>query len=135
MIFRDKENHVVTSDKLRRASLTIDRPILLDAEIRLHPVLHLWHNNGPIRQQYNKEHILDWTFNRVRKANELERHRQRPEFLSLQRADLRVVEGRHKIGGDLGHFLFRYGIGRILFTGFKDVFQSASVLGSASVSK
>jgi hypothetical protein len=57
------------------------------------------------------------------------------KFLSLQRADLYVVKGRHEVCGDLCHFLFRYGVWRILFTSLKNVFQSASVVRRASVSK
>jgi hypothetical protein len=53
--------------------------------------------------------------------------------LSLQRTYLFVVEGRHKVCGDFCRFLFRYGVGSILFTGFKHVLQSAAVLGRASV--
>jgi hypothetical protein len=34
---------------------------------------------------------------------------------------------------NLSRRLFRYGVGRILFTGFKDVFKSPTVLGRASI--
>ena len=52
--------------------------------------------------------------------------------MRLQCADLYVVKGRHKIGSDLCHFLFGYGIGGILITGLENVFQRAAVLGRAS---
>jgi hypothetical protein len=58
-----------------------------------------------------------------------------PKFLSLQRADLYMVKGRHEIRCDLSRFFFRHGVGRILFTGLKNVFQRAAVFGRASVSK
>jgi len=35
---------------------------------------------------------------------------------AFQCADLDVVESRHEVCGDLSRFLFRYGIGGILFT-------------------
>jgi hypothetical protein len=75
-------------------------------EIRLHPLRHARHNNGAIRQQNDKEHILDWSLDRVRKANEPERNRRRSKFLSFQRADLYVVESGHEVSGDLCRFLF-----------------------------
>ncbi len=34
---------------------------------------------------------------------------------------------------DLSRILFRYGVGRILFTSLKDVFKSPTVLGRASI--
>jgi hypothetical protein len=103
-------------------------------EIRLHPLLHPRLNNGPIRQN-DKENILDCTFNRVRKANEPERYRLRPKFLSLQRTNLDVVKGRHEVCGDLGHFLLSYGIGRIVFTSLENVFERTAVFGRASVAE
>jgi len=57
------------------------------------------------------------------------------KFLSLQRADLCVVEGRHKICGDLCHFIFGYGVGGILSTGFKHVLKCTALFGRASVAK
>ena len=72
-------------------------------------------------------------FDRVREANEPERYRLRPKFLSFQRADLYVVESRHEVCGDLCRFLFRYGVGRILFTSFKHLFERTAVLSRASV--
>jgi hypothetical protein len=36
-------------------------------------------------------------------------------------------KGGHKVGSNLCGFLFGYGIRRILFTGLKDVFQSAAI--------
>jgi hypothetical protein len=72
-------------------------------------------------------------FNHVRKADEPERDRLRPKFLTLQRADLYVIEGRRKICGDLCRFLFGYGIGRILSTGFKHVLKCTALFGRASV--
>jgi hypothetical protein len=58
-----------------------------------------------------------------------------PKFLRFQRSDLYVIKGGHKVGSNLCGFLFGYGIGRILFTGLKDVFQSAAIFRCASVSK
>jgi hypothetical protein len=72
-------------------------------------------------------------FNRVRKADEPERDRLRPKFLSFQRADLYVVEGSHKVCGDLCNFLFGYGIGRVLITGLENVFERTAVLSRASI--
>jgi hypothetical protein len=46
-----------------------------------------------------------------------------------------VVKGRHEVCGDLCHFLFRYGVRRILFTSLENVFQRTAILGRASVSK
>jgi hypothetical protein len=37
--------------------------------------------------------------------------------------------------GDFCHFLFRYGVGRILFTNLENVLKCSAVLGRASVSK
>jgi hypothetical protein len=90
-------------------------------ELGLQFLLHSGHNHRPIRQQDDEEHILDWSFHRVREAEEPERYGLRPKFLSLQRADLYVIECRHEVGSDLSRFLFGYGVGRILFTGLKDV--------------
>ena len=70
--------------------------------------LHPRHNDRPIRQQHDKEHLPQLPFDRVRKADEPERYRLRPKFLSLQRADLYVVKGRHAVGSDLSRFLFGY---------------------------
>jgi hypothetical protein len=69
------------------------------------------------------------------KAYEPERNRRCPKFLSLQRADLHVVKGRHEVGGDLSRFFFGHGIGRILFTTLKDVSSVPPIIGRASVSK
>jgi hypothetical protein len=41
----------------------------------------------------------------------------------------------HEVGSNLCGFLFGYGIRRILFTGLKDVFQSAAIFRCGSVSK
>src|ERR1700722_17291664 len=101
----------------------------------LQPFLHPRHNNRSIRKQDYEEHLSQRSFDRVRKGNEPEWNRGRPKFLSLQRADLYVVKSRHKIGSDLSRFLFGYGVGRILFTGLKDVFERAAVLGRASIPK
>ncbi len=92
---------------------------------------HARHNNRPIRQQDDKEHLSQWSFNRVRKANEPVWNRLCPELLGFQCADLYVVKGRHKVCGDLSSFLFGYGVGRILFTRLKDVLKRAAVLGRA----
>jgi hypothetical protein len=66
-IVRDKNHLVDTSDELRAASLTIDRPIFL--RVRIAPLLlsfrHFGHNNGPIRQQNDEKHIHDWSFDGV----------------------------------------------------------------------
>jgi hypothetical protein len=58
--------------------------------------------------------------------------RRCPKFLSLQCADQFVVEDRHEVCGDFCRFLFRYGVGRVLITGLKDVLQRTAILGSAS---
>jgi hypothetical protein len=105
---------------------------LLNGKYRL---LHLWHHNGSIRQQNDKEHLPQRPLDRVREANEPKRDRRRAKFLSLKSADLYVIKSRHKVCGDLCHFLFGYGIGGILFTTVKDVLQRAAVLGRASVAK
>ena len=89
----------------------------------------------PIRQQNDKKHLSQWPLDRVRKANEPKWDRRRSKFLSLQCADLYVVEGRHEVCGDLSRLLFRYGVWRILFTSLKDVFQRTAIFGRASVSK
>jgi hypothetical protein len=39
---------------------------------------------------------------------------------------LDVVKGRHKISGNLCRFLVGYGVGRMLFTSLKEVFQCAA---------
>jgi hypothetical protein len=101
--------------------------------IRLHPLLHFWHDNRPIGQKDDKKHLTHRPLDRVGKANEPERDGRRPKFLRLQGSDLHVIESRHEIRGDLSRFLFRYGIGRILFASIKDVFQRAAVLGRASI--
>jgi hypothetical protein len=46
-----------------------------------------------------------------------------------------VIKSGHEIGGDLSRLPFRNGVGRILITGVKDVFQRAAVLCRASVAK
>jgi hypothetical protein len=48
---------------------------------------------------------------------------------------LYVIECRHEIRCDLSRFFFRHGVGRILFTSLKDVFQRTAVLGRASITK
>ena len=59
----------------------------------LQPLRHPWHNNGPIRQQNDKEHILDWTpLPAVRKANEPKWDWRCPKLLRLQCSDLYVVK-------------------------------------------
>jgi hypothetical protein len=40
-----------------------------------------------------------------------------------QCSDLYMAEGRHEVCGDLCHFLFRYSVGRILFTGLENLFE------------
>jgi hypothetical protein len=57
------------------------------------------------------------------------------EIPAFQCSDLDVIKSRHEIGGDLSRFLFCRGVGRILFTALKDVFQRAAILGRASVSE
>jgi hypothetical protein len=73
--------------------------------------------------------LPDRSFNRVRKTDQLKRSGRFPKFLSLQRANLFVVEGGHEICGDFSRFLVRYGEGRILFATLKDVFQRAAIFG------
>jgi hypothetical protein len=109
----------MTQTEVRTGDRQIDVPSF--AAIPLQPLFHPRHNNRPIRQQDDEEHILDWSFNRVRKAYKPKRNRRCAKFLSLQCSDLYVVKSRHKIGSDLSRFLFGYGVGRILFTGLKDV--------------
>jgi hypothetical protein len=46
-----------------------------------------------------------------------------------------VVKGGREIGGDLCHFFFSYGIGGILITGLKDVFERPTVLSRTSAAK
>jgi hypothetical protein len=50
-------------------------------------------------------------------------------------ANLDVVKGRHEVGGNLCRLLFGYGVGRILFTGPKDVFQRTTVLAPTLVAE
>ena len=57
------------------------------------------------------------------------------EIPAFQCSNLYVIKGGHKVGSNLCGFLFGYGIRRILFTGLKDVFQSAAIFRCASVSK
>jgi hypothetical protein len=75
---------------------------------RLQPLLDFRHN--PIRQQNDEKHILDWSFNRVRKANKPERNRRCPKLLRFECADLDVIKSRHKIGSDLCDFLSGHGL-------------------------
>jgi hypothetical protein len=84
-------------------------------------------NNGPVRQKNDEIHFAQWSFYRVREADEPERYGLRLKFLSLQRAELRVVKGRHKIGSDLGGFLFGDSIGGVLFSSLENVFECAAV--------
>jgi hypothetical protein len=79
--------------------------------------------------------LPQWSLDRVRKANEPKWDWTCPELSRFECADLYGIKGRHKISSDLSRFLLRYGVGRILFTGFKGVFQRAPVLGRASVSE
>ncbi len=102
-------------------------------ELGLQPLLHARHNNGPVWQQNDEEQILDWSFNRVRKANEPERNRRCSKFLSFQCAYRFMIKGRHEIGSDLGGFLLGYCIGRVLIASLKDIFERAAVLGRASI--
>jgi hypothetical protein len=55
--------------------------------------------------------------------------------MHFQCSNLYVIKGGHKVGSNLCGFLFDYRIRRILFTGLKDVFQSAAIFRCASVSK
>jgi hypothetical protein len=55
--------------------------------------------------------------------------------LAQLRSARSVIKGRNEIRCDLSRFFFRHGVGRILFTGFKDVFKCPTVLGRASVLK
>jgi hypothetical protein len=70
---------------------------------RLQPPRHSRLNNRPVRQQNYEEHLAQWSFDRIGERNEPKRDRRRAEFLSLQCADLDVVENRHKVGGDFSH--------------------------------
>jgi hypothetical protein len=79
--------------------------------------------NRPVRQHNDKEQLSQWPLDRVRKAYQPKWDRLRPKFLSLQCADLYAAKGRHEIGSDFSRFLFRYGVGRILITSLKDVFE------------
>jgi hypothetical protein len=38
-----------------------------------------------------------------------------------------VVKGGHEVGGNVGCLVFGYGIGRILLTGLKDLFQRTTL--------
>jgi len=100
----------------------------------LQPSRHSRLNNGPVGQEHDKEHLSQRSLDRVRKANKPIRERSCPKFLRFQCSNLYVIKGGHKVGSNLCGFLFGYGIRRILFTGLKDVFQRAAVLGRASVS-
>jgi hypothetical protein len=71
----------------------------------------------------------------VPEAYEPEWDRLRPKLLRLKYADRDMVKGRHEVRCDLSRFLFSYGVGRILFTGLKDVFQRATIPGCASIPK
>jgi hypothetical protein len=99
---------------------------------KLKPLLYPRHNNRPIRQQNDKEHILDWSFDRVRETNHPKWNRGCPKFLSLQHANLYVGKGRHEVGGGFSRFLFSYSVGRILCAAFKNVFQRADTLSRAT---
>jgi hypothetical protein len=50
---------------------------------RLKPLLHPRHNICPIRQQHDKKRLPQRPLDRVRKGDEPEQYRLRPEFLSL----------------------------------------------------
>jgi hypothetical protein len=75
------------------------------------------------------------TLDRVGAANQPKWNGHCPKFLCFQCSNLYVIKGGHKVGSNLCGFLFGYGIRRILFTGLKDVFQSAAIFRCASVSK
>jgi hypothetical protein len=75
------------------------------------------------------------TLDRVGEADQPKWNGHCPKFLRFQCSNLYVIKGGHKVGSNLCGFLFGYGIGRILFTGLKDVFQSAAIFRCASVSK
>ena len=102
---------------------------------QLQPLRNARFHNFAIRQNDNKKHLSQWSLDRVRKANEPERNRRCAKFLSFQCADLYVVKSRHEVCGDLSRFLFRYSVGRILFTSFKHVFECSAILGRTSVPK
>jgi hypothetical protein len=129
-------------DRLRARLLVLTRRQISGAEapaacnpVSLQPLLHARLNNRSIRQQNDKEHLPQRPFDRVRKADQPEWDRTCPKFLSLRCADLYVVKCRHKVGGDLCHFLFGYALWDILLIAFENVFQRAAVLGRASVSE
>ena len=79
-------------------------------EVRLQPLLHSRHNNRPIRQKYDKEHLSHRSFNRVRKADQPEWTGFVRNFCVSSAPDLDVIKSRHKIGGDFSRFFFRYGV-------------------------
>ena len=60
------------------------------------------------------------SFNRVRKTNKPAWNWMCAKLLGLKCA----IEDRNKIGGDLSRLLFRYGVGRILFTSLGFLFTS-----------
>src|SRR5271169_414612 len=92
------------------------QPGLEESEDRLH-LCQFRHNDRPIRQQYDKEHLS----HRVsEKQIEPEWDRRCPELLRFECADLYVVKCRHEVGGDLCRLLFRYGVRKILFISVKD---------------
>ena len=104
-------------------------------ERRLQPLLHLWHNNCPVRQQYDEKHILDWSFNRVRKADQPKRSGRCPKILRFQCSDLYVIKGRHKVGSDLSRFLFRLWRQENSVHQLQSIFKCSTVLGGTSVIK
>jgi hypothetical protein len=101
----------------------------------LKPLLYSRLNDRPSGSSTTKNICRSGPFDRVRKADEPKWDRTFPELLRFEPADLYVIKGRHKIGGDLSRFLFRYGVGRILFTGFNHVLKCTTILRRTSVPK
>jgi hypothetical protein len=94
---------------------------------RLQPLRHCRLNDRSIWQQDHEVKLPECTLDRVGEANQPKRNGHCPKFLRFQCSDLYVIKGGHKVGSNLCGFLFGYGIGRILFTDVKDVFQSAAI--------
>jgi hypothetical protein len=89
------------------------------------------HNNRPVRQQDDKKTfaaVVSLTFYSEKWISQKGTGVVR-KILRFQCADLYVVKGRHEVGSDFCRFLFRYGVGGILFTGLKDVLKRTAILG------
>jgi hypothetical protein len=102
---------------------------------RLQPFRDAWFNHRPVGQHDDGKHLVDRSFDRVRKGNQPERNWRRPKFLSLQCPGLEAVKCRHEVCGDFGHFLFGRSLRDILLIGLENVFKRPAVHGRAPVSK